>query len=73
MKAAVIRSYIDKYSNKSISVGTEIEVDEERFGELTSGPKGIFVKEVPEEVLEEAPEEEKVENHKAAAKKESKK
>lgn len=46
MKARVIRSFIDKYSLESIDQGKEIEISKERFSELTTGPRGIFVEEI---------------------------
>lgn len=49
MKAKAIRSFIDKYTMKSIKEGEEIEITEERFSELTTGPRGIFVEEIKEE------------------------
>lgn len=49
MKVKVIRSFTDKYTKESITSGTEIEVTDERFSELTTGPKGVFVETVNEE------------------------
>jgi hypothetical protein len=46
MKVRAIRSFIDKYSMKDIDKGTELEVTEERFSELTAGPRGVFVEEI---------------------------
>lgn len=51
MKVRVTRSFIDKYSMKSIPKGTELEVTEERFSELTAGPRGIFVEKMEEKPL----------------------
>lgn len=48
MKAKVIRSFIDKYTMQDIDKGMEIEITEERFLELTEGPRGIFVEEIKE-------------------------
>lgn len=48
MKARVVKSFTDKYSMKSIETGTEIEISAARFGELTTGPCGIFVEEIKE-------------------------
>lgn len=50
MKVRAIRSFIDKYSIKSISKGKIIEITEERFSELTAGPRGVFVEEIKEEL-----------------------
>ncbi len=57
MKVRAIRSYVDKYSMKSIPKGTEIGISKERFSELTAGPRGIFVEEIKEEPPEEPPKE----------------
>jgi len=57
MKIRATRSFIDKYSMKSIPKGTEFEVTEERFSELTAGPRGIFVEEIKEEIPVDPPEE----------------
>lgn len=48
MKVRATRSFVDKYSMKSIPKGTEFEVTEERFSELTAGPRGVFVEEIKE-------------------------
>lgn len=48
MKVGATRSFVDKYSMKSIPKGTEFEVTKERFSELTAGPRGIFVEEIKE-------------------------
>lgn len=48
MKVRAIRSFIDKYSMKSIPHKFEFEVTKERFGELT-GPRGIFVEKIEDE------------------------
>lgn len=53
MKAKVIRPYVDKYSMEDVEKGTEFEITEERFSELTAGPLGIFVEEIKEEPLKE--------------------
>lgn len=50
MKVKVIRSFIDKNTMKDIDKDTELEITEERFSELTAGPRGIFV-----EKIEDAP------------------
>jgi LAS superfamily LD-carboxypeptidase LdcB len=49
MEVRAIRSFVDKYSMKSIPKGKEIEVTEERFSELTAGPRGVFVEEIKED------------------------
>lgn len=46
MKAIVTRSYVDKYSMQSMPKGAILEVSEERFRELTTGPLGVFVEEI---------------------------
>lgn len=46
MKAKAIRSFVDKYTKISIKLDEVIEVSEERFKELTEGPRGVFVEEV---------------------------
>ena len=46
MKAKAIRSFVDKYTKISIKLNEVIEVSEERFKELTEGPRGVFVEEV---------------------------
>jgi len=61
MKARVVRSFTDKYSMNSIAAGTEIEISQERFSELTAGPRGVFVEELKEELKEEPKEEPKEE------------
>ncbi|MDF2881680.1 MAG: hypothetical protein K0R54_2237 [Clostridiaceae bacterium] len=57
MKIRVIRSFVDKYSMKSKPKGTEFEVTEERFSELTAGPRGIFVEEIKVETPVDPPKE----------------
>lgn len=42
MKVLVTKSFRDKYTNRIVRKGKEIEIEEERFSELT-GPSGIFV------------------------------
>jgi LAS superfamily LD-carboxypeptidase LdcB len=42
---------------KSIPKGKEIEVTEERFSELTAGPRGIFVEEIKEDSSMDQPKE----------------
>jgi hypothetical protein len=48
MKVKVIRKFTDKYTMKRIAKDSEIEISKERFGELTTGPRGIFVEEIVE-------------------------
>jgi hypothetical protein len=48
MKARVIKPYTDKNTLQNISKGIEIEISKERFSELTTGPRGIFVEEIKE-------------------------
>lgn len=55
MKVRAIRSFVDKYSMKSIPKGKEIEVTEERFSELTAGPRGVFVEKIQEDPPEDPP------------------
>lgn len=55
MKVRATRSFIDKYSMKSIPKATEFEVTEERFSELTAGPRGIFVEEIKEDTPVDSP------------------
>jgi hypothetical protein len=54
MKVKVIREFTDKYSMKDIAKGEELEITEERFSELTTGPLGAFVEELekPQQKLE---------------------
>lgn len=77
MKVRAIRSFIDRYTMKDIDRGTEFEVTEERFSELTTGPRGVFVEEIKEEkTLLTGQEEKKVTNEespKEELKKEDKK
>ena len=49
MKVKVIRSFTDKNTLKSVEEGAIIEVTKERFGELTSTARGIFVEEAKKE------------------------
>lgn len=46
MIVRVIRAFTDKYSMKDIVKGEELEISEERFSELTTGPLGVFVEEL---------------------------
>lgn len=46
MKVRVIKSFRDKDTKEAIRKGREIEISEERFGELTAGPLGAFVEEI---------------------------
>ena len=66
MKVRVIRSFIDKYSMEDIDKDVEIEITEERFGELTTGPLGVFVNEIKKEPPENHPPEGKKEEPPAA-------
>lgn len=68
MKARVIKQFTDKYSRESISCGAEIEVSQERFIELTDGPRGIFVEEIAEDPITEKTIEKKVLDKKATKK-----
>ena len=52
MKVKVIKAFKDKNTKSIFKKGTELEVTEERFSELTAGPLGVFV-----EVIEEKQEE----------------
>lgn len=62
MRVKVIKSFRDKDTNSLHRKGKEIEVTEERFGELIAGPLGVFVEEIqvepPKEPPTEPPEEE---------------
>lgn len=49
MKVKAIRSFVDKYSMDDVDKGTEFEVTEDRFSELTAGPIGVFVEEIKED------------------------
>lgn len=49
MKVRVIKTFTDRYSVQSIKKGTMMKITEERFGELTAGPLGIFVEKLPGE------------------------
>lgn len=46
MKVRVIKPYTDKYTLQDIPKDMEIEISKERFSELTTGPRGIFVEEI---------------------------
>lgn len=46
MKIRVIKPFTDKYSMASIAAGSEIEISQERFSELTTGPRGVFVEKI---------------------------
>jgi len=63
MKARVIKSFTDKYTFESIASGVVIEISNERFSELTTGPRGVFVEKIEEKPIEK----------KAASKKATKK
>lgn len=49
MKVRAIKPYTDKYTLQNIPADTEMEVSDERFSELTTGPRGVFVEEIKEE------------------------
>lgn len=57
MKVRVIKSFTDKYSMKSVPLGSELEITEERFGELVAGPRNPFVEEIIEDIKKENDEE----------------
>jgi len=63
MKVKATRSFIDKYSMISIQKGTEFDVTDERFSELTAGPLGIFVGEIKEEPPVDPPKQSDNENN----------
>lgn len=48
MKVRVVKPYTDKYTLQNVPKDTEIEISKERFSELTTGPRGIFVEEINE-------------------------
>ncbi len=52
MKVRVIKDFRDRNTKSTLRCGQTIEVTEERFGELTAGPFGVFVEEIEEEVSE---------------------
>ena len=55
MKVRVIKSFRDKVTKEAIRVGREIEISQERFSELTTGPRGVFVEEIADISLENPP------------------
>ena len=57
MKVRAIRTFVDKYSMEDVNKGSEIEISEERFSELTAGPHGIFVEEIKKDPPADPPKE----------------
>lgn len=49
MKAKVIRRFIDKYTKNLHEIGDVLEINDERFAELSGEPPNNFVKEIKED------------------------
>ncbi len=50
MKVKVIRQYVDKYTRNLHKVGEVLTMSKERYEEINSTSRGIFVEEIVEEI-----------------------
>lgn len=73
MKVKVIKSFIDKNTRNLHKVGETITVSNERFEELTSTSRGIFVEEIVDKVEEKPNKEKQPKEPKESKKSKSKK